>query len=102
MEYINKVELAGNVVSCRKQDVATTQVAYFTLQTARDFASRSGETVVDYDRHNCVAWQSDKINLSKVKEGSTLHIEGRLKYTTYTTPEGITEKIANIAVSKIY
>ena len=102
MEYINKVELAGNVISCRKQDVANTQVAYFTLQTARDFASSTGATIVDYDKHSCVAWQSDKINLSKIKEGGTLHIEGRLKYIIYTTPEGTTEKITNIAVSKIY
>ena len=100
METINKVELAGQVGSVLRKTVGDTEHVRFSLCTMRTY--RDGEyPVVEPSWHDCDAFASDGIDLSKIEKGEWIHIVGRLKYTKYVNVNNNERQMTEIIVSRI-
>lgn len=100
METINKVELAGHVGSVLRKTVGDSELARFSLCTNR--ISMNGEyPVVETSWHDCHAFASDNIDLTRIEKGAWLHIVGRLKYTKYVDVNNVEKQVTEIVVTRI-
>lgn len=100
METINKVELAGQIGCVLKKTVGDTEHARFSVCTTR--VSMNGEyPVVEMLWHDCHAFASDGIDLSKIEKGAWIHVVGRLKYTKYVDVNNNEKQTTEIIVTRI-
>lgn len=95
---VNKVILVGNVgrdPETRHLDKGVA-VSNFSLATAENYTSKTGEKVSTTEWHNIVAWRGLAEVVEKyVKKGSQLYIEGRLKTRMYEK-DGIKHYVTEI------
>jgi single-strand DNA-binding protein len=91
MAGINKVILVGNLgkdPEVRHLEGGTT-VANFTLATTEVFKDKSGNRKEQTEWHNIVVWKGlADIAEKYLKKGSTIYLEGRIRYKSYEK-EGI-------------
>lgn len=99
-EYLNRIELAGRVGGVLKKTVGDTEHARFSLCTIH--AYNNGEyPVVETSWHDCHAFASDNIDLTRIEKGAWLHIVGRLKYTKYVDVNNVEKQMTEVVVTKI-
>lgn len=88
MEYINRIELQGEIGAIRVQEVNGLYVANFSLAT--EFVSKMGGNIVcETTWHNVVAWETAIVpDPYLLKKGDTVRVVGRLRTTKYTGADG--------------
>jgi single-strand DNA-binding protein len=90
---VNKIILVGNVgqnVNVR-QTQSGNKIASFSLATSKSWKDKqTGERKTDTQWHKIVVYNEPLANFIEnyVKTGSTLYIEGELKYGEYNNKEG--------------
>ncbi len=89
MEYLNKIELRGNIGTLRVQNVNGRSVANFSLATTRVFRNSSGEPVMDTTWHNVNVWEGKDVDdLKSLKKGDKVYVCGRLNMRRFTGSDG--------------
>lgn len=88
MEYINRIELQGEIGTIRVQEVNGLYVANFSLVT--EFLSKVGvNAVCETTWHNVVAWETAIIpDPHLLKKGDKVRVVGRLRTQKYISAEG--------------
>ena len=51
--------------------------------------------------HDCHAYDSDEVDLTKIEKGEWIHISGRLEYRKYVDNNNIEKQLSEIIVTKI-
>jgi len=89
--------LRGGVAGLRRLNIAGRSVARMAVATQDvSMNSKCGPTVTTY-WHNVVAWEGEgREDVEKLVNGCEVEVEGRLKYTKYTTEEGMERTIAEV------
>ena len=89
MEYLNKIELRGNVGTVRLQTFNGRTVAYLSLATTRVFRNGSGDPVMDTTWHNVNVWEGrDVDDLKTLKKGDKVYVCGRMLARKFTGNDG--------------
>lgn len=83
------VELKGVVRKPNKEKAGRHEHAYFSLETKTE-------------KYRCEAWSGRDIDLSKVEDGKSIRLSGRVKLQTYGSREGTDKAIPLIWVARIY
>lgn len=93
MAHLNKVLLIGNLG--KDPEIRMTQngqkQAKFTFATTERYRDRnSGEQRERTEWHNVVAWRTtaDLIERMSIRKGTSLYIEGKLRYRSWDDPQG--------------
>ncbi len=95
MEYINKIELQGNISSPSFADIHGKKVARFSLATV--FAYDAGkEHIIETTWFPCIAFEDDGIDVSVIQSNKTLNVTGRLKENRYITSDGSERRIFEV------
>ena len=89
MEFLNKVELKGNVSSVHFVNIADKQYARFSLATNISYKNEEGLPVIETTWFNCTAWKSDKNDIHVIEKGANLHITGRFRAKKFADSEGL-------------
>ncbi|KAI8057362.1 hypothetical protein BDF22DRAFT_237712 [Syncephalis plumigaleata] len=102
----NRATLLGNVVSdIRSQELNETRTMVdFTLATNRYHKNREGETVQETDWHRIRTYVSpNRANFysDALKKGTTVIVEGTIRYNSYTDKEGQQKNVTNIVADKV-
>lgn len=101
-QYINKVELQGNIGSIRTNKLSNSTVTNFTLATNYAYKDREGAAVIETTWHNCVAFEGPAIqNLDKLAKGTPVHITGRLRTNKYTDNNGVERSYSEVFVKTL-
>lgn len=94
MEYINRVEIQGEVGAIRLRVCMDKIIAVMSVETAIIVTDYS-MPLVERTWHQVVAEESEKIRcLENVFKGSKVHVVGRIRQTRYTSNSG-EEKVLN-------
>lgn len=102
MEYINKIELRGNVGNVRIQNVSGRNVAKITLATNIAYKSSDGCPVIETTWHNVTAWEGENVkNLESITKGSKIHVIGRIRQQRYTNADGETRYMYDVLASSL-
>ena len=89
MEYLNSITLRGYVGNVRNTDVQDRKVANFSVVTHFAFKNSNGDTVIETTWHNVTAWSGCKsADISTIKKGVAVEVEGRILANHYTTSDG--------------
>lgn len=82
---VNKVILLGNLgADPELKTFGETSVAKFSLATSESWKSKEGEKKTETQWHNCEVWgKMAEIISHFAKKGSTLYVEGAVKYDSY-------------------
>ena len=106
---VKKVTLVGNLGA--DPEIRTTsngsKVATFSLATARQWKSASGESQGKTEWHKCVAWNHAKgsgladVIERYVKKGDKLYVEGRIEYRQYEDKDKQTRYVTEINVTEL-
>ena len=103
MASINKVTLIGNLGADPEVTNTTTGavVAKVSLATTYRYKDKTtGEQKEETDWHRLVFWNNQAEIAGKwLKKGSSIYVEGRIKYGQYTGNDGITRYTTDIVVS---
>lgn len=89
MEYINRIELQGQVGCVRSNQVQGMNVQNFSLLTEYMRKLKDGSYICESTWHNVVAW-----DMKPVEKGDTVKVVGRLRQQRYTAADGI-ERVFN-------
>lgn len=101
MEHINKIEILGRIGNIRKNSYNDQKVAHFSVVTYYRYYSKVGDGI-ETTWHNVVAWENDDIpDFDKLQKNSTVHITGRMKYSGYTSADGIERTVAEIVADTV-
>lgn len=95
---MNKLFLFGNVGKDPevKSFEGGNKVAKFSLATSTHFKDKAGEKKTETQWHNIVFWGKQADLCEKyVKKGSSLIIEGEVRYRTYES-DGVTKYITEV------
>jgi len=101
MEFLNKVELKGNVGSVRFVDVADKQCARFSLATNISYKNEEGLPVIETTWFYCTAWESDKNDIHVIEKGANLHITGRFRAKKFADSEGVERITYDVYVNSL-
>jgi len=102
MKQLNRVELIGIVGNVHIQEYAEMKQARIGLATNYAYKDRSGNTVIDTSWHHVIAWEGRNMpNLSKIENGTKLHVFGRIRYRKYTGEDDVEHFGVDIIASKI-
>ena len=96
MDYINKIELLGNVGQVRTNTLDAGTVQNFSLYTQKVSQRADGTPICEGTWHNVVAWDKEK-----VKQGDVVHVKGRLRVCKYTSSDGTERTYPEVIVSDI-
>lgn len=91
MAGVNKVILVGNLGADPEVRHLSNGavVANFSLATSESYTNRNGERVTQTEWHRIELWEGlAKIAEQYLKKGSTVFIEGKLKYETWQDQDG--------------
>lgn len=102
---MNKVFLYGNVG--KDPEIKTleggSKVAKFSLATSSFHKDKEGNKVTETTWHNIVFWNKPAEIIEKfVKKGSSLIIEGEIRYRTYEDKEGNTKYFTEIIGNQLH
>lgn len=101
MEYLNKIELCGNVGNIQVNKVSDGVTATrFSLAVVG--AYDGGATFfLDTTWFNCLAW-SDKVQTaSELKKGDIVHLIGRLRAVKYADKDGAERTAFEVVVNSL-
>lgn len=105
MEYINRIELQGEVGAVRINCINNCQVANFSLATEHLSMNHLGDMMSEITWHNVVAWEdTNSCDLESITKGSKVRVVGRLrmmKYTSVNGQEKVFYEVIASSVSKI-
>ena len=102
MDYINKVELRGNVGTVRLNEHNGKQVVNFSLATELLYKSREGVPVSEMTWHNVVAWSGKDIaDLNLITKGTPVHLTGRIRSNKYTSADGVEKYFYEVMANKL-
>ena len=95
---MNKVILYGNVgKDPESKKVNETTVTKFSLATNKTYTNKSGEKITETEWHNIVLWGKVAEIASKyVRKGSSVIIEGEIRYRSYENKDGQTVYVTEI------
>lgn len=103
MEYINRIELQGEVGTVRLCEVAGTHVVNFSLAT--ELVVRKAintNPLCETTWHNVVAWNGkDVCKLSSIVKGAKVHVVGRIRNTRYTAADGTERVFTEVVASEV-
>lgn len=95
MEYINRIELQGEVGTVRLCKAAGTHVVNFSLAT-------NTNPLCETTWHNVVAWDGkDVCKLSSIVKGAKVHVVGRIRNTRYTAADGTERVFTEVVASEV-
>lgn len=98
MEYINRIELQGEIGAIRVQEVQDMLVANFALVT--EFVHKCN--IVETSWHNIVAWESSMLfDPSVLKKGDKVRVVGRLRTSKYTSANGEEKMFYEVVASLV-
>ena len=102
---MNKVFLFGNVG--KDPDVKTLEsgkkIAKFSLATSSYSKDKEGQKVTQTEWHNIVVWEKlAELAQSWIKKGSSVIIEGEIRYRQYTDKDGVTKYFTEILGNSIH
>jgi single-stranded DNA-binding protein len=98
MEYINRIELQGEIGAIRVQEVGDLYVANFSLVT--EFVHKCN--IVETCWHNIVAWETSMLfDPSLLKKGDQVRVVGRLRTTKYTSASGEEKMFYEVVASSV-
>ena len=86
MEYINKVELKGNVGTVNTTPVGEKFHTRMSVATMFAFHGKDGCAVVETTWHTVSFWKDDK--REEFRKGDPVHVIGRLRAVRYTDISG--------------
>jgi len=96
---INRVELQGRVGTVRISPVGRTLAASFSLMTEHLQRTSEGKVIVEACWHNVAAMQDEVGSLDGLTRGALVHLEGRLRNSSYTAADG-TERVFTETVAE--
>jgi single-strand DNA-binding protein len=104
MSSLNKVFLIGNLG--KDPDVRTldggTKMALFSIATSETWKDANGNKKTNTDWHNCVAYKGIAGVIEKyITKGSTIHVEGKIKNSSYNNAKGEKVYTSQVIVEKI-
>ena len=101
MEYVNRIELQGEIGAIRVQEVNGLYVANFSLAT--QFISKAVENVVcETTWHHVVAWETAIVpDPNLLKKGDKVRVIGRLRTTKYTSADGQDKNYYEVVASMV-
>lgn len=101
MEYINRIELQGEIGAIIVQEVNGLYVANFSLATV--FMSKVGASdVCETTWHNVVAWETAITqDPYLLKKGDVVNVVGRLRQSTYIGAEGYEKSYYEVVASRV-
>ena len=102
---MNKVILFGNVGKDPevKRLESGKVVAKFALATSESYTDASGQKQTETDWHNIVFWGKPAETIEKyVKKGSSIIVEGRIKYRSYENKDKVTVYLTEIICDKFH
>jgi len=100
----NKVILEGYVSNEPEMKFSNegTEIMNFSLATNNHF-TKNGKEVSTVDYHRVVMFSKlAKKFYGKIKKGDNLHLEGRIKYSSWEDSDGNTKYSTNIVVNRCH
>lgn len=103
MEYINRIELQGQVGSAKLTTIGGIDCLRMTIATSEIFKGTDGFATVECTWHSVVYWNkpNDTIDLSQIGKGSKVHVLGRTRTQKYTGTDGIDRTIVEVMASEL-
>lgn len=102
MEYLNRVEIKGTVTHDPKTfSVGDGSVTRFTVRTEEGYRTKSGELRCETTWHNVTAWSSPLNHTEGLRNGTPVHIVGRLRNTRYKAADGTERSFVEIVAQKL-
>lgn len=102
MDFLNRIELRGNIGSVRTNTYNGRAVVNLTLATSRAFKSSSGEPAIETTWHNVTAWQGkDMPDFKLLEKGKKIYLVGRLVSRRFTGDDGLDRTVYEVAASHI-
>lgn len=102
IEQLNRVELRGKVGNVRLNSMEDAQVANFSLATNYVYKQKDGTPVIETTWHNVVLWSGrERRDLSFIKKGVSLHVNGRIRLSHYLANDGTERSIYEIFASSV-
>ena len=102
MEFINKMELQGIVGSATVSTVQASSLVRFSLLVEETYKNASGASVIQPTWFSCIAWQNENIkDLSKIKKGATVHLNGRIRMQRYTDASGADRHVWEVVCQEL-
>lgn len=100
---VNKIFLIGNVGKDPEvKEITSGQMARFSLATSEKYKNNKGELVETTEWHRIVCFgKTAEVVAEYVKKGTTLFVEGKIKYTKYTGADGIEKYSTDIQATMI-
>lgn len=102
MEYINRIELQGEVGTIRINNVNNKQVASFSLATQFLSKNHLGDFVCETTWHHISAWEGKNVcNLSLLGKGVNVRVVGRIRTIRYTGADGCEKTFNEVLASEV-
>ena len=100
---INRVELRGRIGQDPKiAEVGGSKVARFSIATSEIYKDRTGTIQEEITWHNVTAWAGKNIeDFSRLKKGSLVTVNGRIRNTKYTSVEGEDRHYTDIVANRL-
>lgn len=90
MEYLNKIELLGQVGNVRLQTFNGRSVANVSVATTRVYRNAVGDPVMETTWHNVNVWEGrDVDDLKTLQKGDKVHVMGRMLSRKFTGTDGV-------------
>lgn len=105
MEYLNKIELQGNVGRCYIHADCGVKYANFSIAVNDTYSDADGNEVIETNWFNCVAFEGANVkeedldNLMQL--GSPINIKGRLHAKQYKGTDGLYHNTYEVYVSEL-
>lgn len=99
---MNRIELRGIIGSVYVKDFVNAKVAKFSIATNQCYKGREGTPVNDTTWFRIVARESEYIkNLYPLKNGSAVHVIGRVRMQRYTADDGTERSVFEVIASEV-
>ena len=94
MEYLNQVELRGQVAHVRSSQAGPFKYVRFSVLTMYSFTDKYGAHIVDTTWHKVMAFAGspETSGLDGLNDGDIVHVKGRLRNSRTVSSDG-SEKI---------
>lgn len=102
MEYLNKIEIRGQVGSVRRKEHNGRTVASISVATTRVYRNSGGDPVMDTTWHIVNAWEGRGIDdLSALEKGMKVYVLGRVTNRTYVVNDGTDRTVTEIQAQQL-
>lgn len=99
---MNYVKIRGRVGNARVTNVGEKSVCRFSVATTIVYRNSENVPAEEVTWHNCNLWSSRRIpDLSVVKVGSPVEVEGRIRNGKYTAADGSERFSTEIVVNEL-